>query len=41
MEAAVLADQRHRPDGALDGLGVELDATVIKEADQARQRESA
>ena len=33
-EQAVLAVQRQGPDGALDGVGVELDASVVQEARQ-------
>ena len=32
----VLTAQRDRPDGTFDGVGVELDAAIIKEADRDR-----
>ena len=31
----VLAVERQRADGALDGVGVQLDAPVLQEADEA------
>ena len=35
-EECILAIERDRPDGALDDVGVDLDATVVEEAGEAR-----
>jgi len=35
-EEAVLAGQRQGPDGALDAVGVDLDAAIVEEAAKAR-----
>ncbi len=32
----VLAPERHGPDGALDGVVVELDAAIVEEAGECR-----
>ncbi len=35
-EQMVIAPERHGPDGALDGVGVELDAAIVEEAAERR-----
>lgn len=35
-EEAILAGQRQRPDGALDGVIVDLDAAIVEEEAQTR-----
>jgi hypothetical protein len=37
----VLAPERHRPDGALDGVVVKFDTAVIEEPAERGQRASA